>query len=108
MPSDVVMAGMLEDLGAVWLFGSVARGDVWRAHMPMHSDLDLLVICTEPPSPALRDELCAATYPLFLECGRQLSPQFKSQSAFAAPGTDRERDFVGRVRREGLALFESP
>jgi predicted nucleotidyltransferase len=31
----------------VRMFGSAARGDMWRAGSPMHSDVDLLVVTSE-------------------------------------------------------------
>ncbi len=33
-----------ERLVEIRLFGSAARGDMWAAHWPMHSDIDLLVV----------------------------------------------------------------
>ena len=33
-----------DELVAVWLFGSAARGDAWWSGMPIRSDVDLLVV----------------------------------------------------------------
>jgi len=67
-----------ENLRVVWLFGSFARGDMWPAHMPMNSDIDLLVITESEVSSQTQEALLNETYPLYLECGRQISPQFWS------------------------------
>lgn len=94
-----------ERLLEVHLFGSFARGDAWRENSPMRSDVDILVVCTEPPSPPEVDALIDATYPLFLECGRQISPQFRTRDALEEPATDVGRAFLDRFREEGRLLF---
>src|SRR5215510_14167665 len=80
------LAAVREALGdglvELWLFGSFARGDVWRATLPMHSDIDVLIVSASDVEPRLRQSLIDATYPLYLECGRQLSPQFWSRATF--------------------------
>jgi predicted nucleotidyltransferase len=73
-----------ERLLRVAVFGSVARGERWPAGMPIRSDLDLLVIVRDPLEPALAQELVEATYPLFLESGRQIGPQFRTPEQHAA------------------------
>jgi predicted nucleotidyltransferase len=73
-----------DDLLAVRVFGSVARGESWWDGMPIPSDLDLLVLVREPLAPALGRELLDATYPLYLESGRQLGPQFRTPEQHAA------------------------
>ena len=65
-----------DELVAIRMFGSAARGDMWPAHSPMHSDVDLLVITRGEVLASTRDELVDETYPFFLECGRQFSPTF--------------------------------
>lgn len=70
----------------------------------MRSDIDLLILTHEPLDAALTEELINATYPLFLECGRQISPQFWTVERFNAPESDRARAFVERVRAEGRVL----
>jgi predicted nucleotidyltransferase len=73
------LRGRLGDgLLAVRVFGSVARGESWPAGMPIRSDLDLLVLVAAPLSDAEEQALVDATLPLFLESGRQLSPQFRT------------------------------
>jgi predicted nucleotidyltransferase len=69
-----------ERLVEIRLFDSAARGDMWAAHWPMHSDIDLLVVTRGAISEEMQDELVDETYPLFLECGRQLSPQFRDEA----------------------------
>jgi predicted nucleotidyltransferase len=68
-----------DDLVEAVVFGSVARGEAWPAGMHIRSDLDLLVRTRrelpEDEKAALFDE----TYPLFLECGRQISPAIVSR-----------------------------
>ena len=71
------------NLISVRVFGSVARGERWWAGMPIRSDLDLLVLLREPLDPALQQELLDATFPLFLESGRQLGPQFRTEAEHA-------------------------
>src|SRR3954464_3724919 len=81
----------------VRMFGSAARGDMWGARSPMHSDVDLLVV-TRPAGPEHeQEERCNETYPLYLECGRQLSPHFFSEERLADPGDERTREFLERI-----------
>src|SRR5689334_18316991 len=71
----------------VRMFGSAARGDMWPSHAPQHSDIDLLVITRGAVEEAQAEALVNATYPLYLECGRQLSPQFFAQDGSATRRT---------------------
>ena len=95
---DVYLELLRERLGdrlvAVRVFGSVARGESWPRGMPIRSDLDLLVLVREPLEPALEQELVDATYPLFLESGRVIGPQFRTPEQHAASpsrdGIDRD------------------
>ena len=85
---DAYVRLLREQLGpnlvSVRVFGSVARGERWWAGMPIRSDLDLLVLLREPLAPALQQELLDATFPLFVESGRQLGPQFRTEAEHAA------------------------
>jgi predicted nucleotidyltransferase len=81
----------------VRIFGSAARGDMWSAHAPMHSDVDLLVVTREPVAEAEQEDLLNETYALYLECGRQLSPHFFGEHRLAAPEDERTREFVARI-----------
>jgi predicted nucleotidyltransferase len=97
-----LLARRLPDLVGVRMFGSAARGDMWPDHSPHHSDIDLLVITREAVPEAVQEELVNETYPLYLECGRQLSPAFKTGAEVAAGG-----EFLDRVRAEGVDVWSS-
>ena len=96
-----------ESLREIWLFGSFARGDMWSRQAPMNSDIDLLVVTREEVSAKLREELVNDTYPLYLECGRQISPQFWSVSKFEEPPTSVAREFKERVLHEGSRILQA-
>jgi predicted nucleotidyltransferase len=89
----------------VRMFGSAARGDMWPAASPMHSDIDLLVITTEELGEAEQDALVNETYPLFLECGRQLSPHFFAEQRLAEPPDDRARQFLFQVEQDAVRVW---
>jgi predicted nucleotidyltransferase len=89
----------------VHLFGSFARGDAWRHSSPMRSDIDLLVICSHQPSEPEMEDFVNATYPLFLECGRQLSPQFRTRESLESPTTEVGIAFLERFRKEARLVF---
>jgi predicted nucleotidyltransferase len=93
-----------DDLRQVWLFGSFARGDAWGPHMPMNSDIDLLVVTVREVTAEAREALVNETYPLYLECGRQISPQFWSAAKFDDPPTETARTFKEQLLREGAVL----
>jgi predicted nucleotidyltransferase len=95
-----------DNLLQIWLYGSAARGDMWPNWMPLHSDIDLLILTRDPVAKDVQEELITATYPLFLQCGRQLSPQFRTVLEFDSPPSDRARQFFDRVRAEGQRLDE--
>ena len=105
---DVLRGRLGLRLLEIHLFGSFARGDFWRAGSPMHSDVDLLVICADQPSAAEVDELVNETYPLFLECGRALSPQFRTREMVEHPTTPVGQALLATLHREGRLLFEAP
>jgi predicted nucleotidyltransferase len=98
-----LLARELPGLVAIRMFGSAARGDMWPDHSPMHSDIDLLVVTCAAVDEAVQEQLLNATYPLYLECGRQLSPAFKTQAELAAGG-----EFLERVRAEGVDVWSLP
>jgi hypothetical protein len=89
----------------VWLFGSAARGDMWPAHSPMHSDIDLLVVTREDVSAGEQEDLLNATYPLYLECGRQLSTHFFTERRLAEPDDERTREFLTRVTPDVVPVW---
>jgi predicted nucleotidyltransferase len=96
---------LAERLVEIRLFGSAARGDMWPAHSPMHSDVDLLVVTREPVAEDEADALCDETYPLYLECGRQLSPHFSTERRLAAPEDARTRDFLAGIAADVVPVW---
>jgi hypothetical protein len=73
----------------------------------MHSDIDLLVITGERVPETVQDELVNETYALFLECGRQLSPQFFAEARLVAPDDERTRAFLAQVQADGVDVWSS-
>ena len=101
-----ILSDTLKDnLCEVWLYGSCARGDIWGPTSPMHSDVDLLILTESPVPEDVQEFFINATYPLFLECGRQIAPQLKTYMEFREPKNDRSRDFKHRVQEEGKLLL---
>lgn len=101
---ELLAARLGANLVEVRLFGSAARGDMWRI-LPIHSDIDLLVLTHEPLSPELQEELINETYPLYLECGRQIGPQWRTSDGWESPSSDLERAFRANVDKDGRTLF---
>lgn len=100
-----LLAARLRDrLIEVRVFGSAARGDMWPAHSPMHSDIDLLVVTDDDVDEAEEERLINETYPLFLECGRQLSPHFFARRRFAEPHDERTREFLVQIERDAVVV----
>lgn len=102
----LLFLGLLTDrlegnLREIWLFGSFARGDPWGPNSPMNSDIDLLILTDEVVPEAVLESLLNETYPLYLECGRQIAPQFKTASGFQNPAEEVGRAFKERVATEG-------
>lgn len=95
---------LAENLLEVWLFGSAARGDMWSDRSPMHSDIDLLILTRESVPDERQEQLLNETYELFLECGRQISPHFKTHAQFISPEDERARQFAERVQAEGRLI----
>ena len=83
------------------LFGSAARGDMWEAGSPMHSDIDLLVATAEALPPETAEQLVNETYPLYLECGRQIGPQFRSAGELSQSQGERAAVFAENLARTG-------
>jgi predicted nucleotidyltransferase len=89
------------ELVRVVLFGSAARGDMWDAGSRMHSDVDLLVVTRSPLAEAAAEELVNETYPLYLECGRQIGPQFRTEESLGSAA------FAENVARDGVEIWVS-
>src|SRR3954466_12818092 len=92
-------------LVAVRMFGSAARGDMWSAGSPMHSDIALLVVTRDAVPEPEQEDLLNETYALYLECGRQLSPHFFSERRLAAPEDARTGDFLERIGGETRVVW---
>jgi predicted nucleotidyltransferase len=105
---DILVERLGESLLEVSIYGSVARGEPWPRWMPIRSDLDLMVVTSEPVPKELADELLEDTMPLFLECGRQLGPVFKTPEELAHPKTERAAEFVRQFRRDAIVVHASP
>jgi predicted nucleotidyltransferase len=105
---EQVRAAIGDNLREVWLFGSFARGDAWWQGAQMHSDIDLLLLTYAAVASATIDDLLNDTYPLFLECGRQISPQFRVWSEFHAPADEKGRVVKERIAQEGRRLWPAP
>jgi predicted nucleotidyltransferase len=96
-----LLAGRLgQELVRVRMFGSAARGDMWPPGSPMHSDIDLLVVTRRGVPEAVQEELLNETYPLYLECGRQLSPTFLTEARAAEAS-----EFLAQVERDGVDVW---
>ena len=97
------LGGRLEE---IWLFGSVARGERWPRGMPIRSDLDLLVLTDAAIGEREKQMLFDATYPLFLESGRQIGPQFRTRADLERPKDERAATFLENVRRDAILLWD--
>jgi predicted nucleotidyltransferase len=93
-----------DELLRVVLFGSAARGDMWGEGSPMRSDIDLLVVTRSELSSGQTERLVNETYPLYLECGRQIGPQFRSAAALEQVADDRAEAFARNLGRDGVDL----
>jgi predicted nucleotidyltransferase len=101
---DILTETLRSNLDEIVVFGSVARGEAWPRGMPIRSDLDLLVVTDGPVGDADVADLIDATLPLFLECGRQIAPQFRTREQLAA-SDERTASFRENVARDGVTVF---
>ena len=88
-----------DDLAEVAVFGSAARGDMWPRESAMRSDIDLLVVTGSRVPAPIAQELVDATFPLFLECGRQIGPQFRTRDDVAGG------QFAENVARDAVVVW---
>ena len=102
---DVLEERLGGELEEIVVFGSVARGESWPRGMRIRSDLDLLVITRSPVSEETEDELIHETMPLFLECGRQLGPHFRTRKSLEHPKDERDAAFVANLESEGISIY---
>jgi hypothetical protein len=100
---DLLVESLGDRLLEVSVFGSVARGESWPRGMPIRSDLDLLVVTGAPLDQEEIDALVDATMPLFLECGRQLGPQFRTREGIAGGSPE----FAEQLRRDAIPLYDA-
>lgn len=98
------IASLEDSLLRVILFGSIARGESWPQGMPIRSDLDLLLVTDAPVPSSASVALIEATFPLFLECGRQISPQFRTSDQMQA-SDERGAVFLENVKQDGVIIF---
>jgi hypothetical protein len=66
------------------------------------ADIDLLVVTRDEASSTEQEELIDETYPMFLECGRQISLHFLSERRVKAPDDESTRDFLRRVSADAV------
>jgi predicted nucleotidyltransferase len=59
---ELLRSQLGENLVRVVLFGSMARGEAWPDWMPMHSDMDLLVLTNDAVSDEVQQKLVNETY----------------------------------------------
>jgi hypothetical protein len=78
---------------------------MWAPSSPMRSDIDLLVVTASAIPEPERQELLDLTYPLYLECGRQISPHFLEQRLLGDPRDERQRRFLSEVERDGVRIW---
>ena len=104
---DLLAETLGEQLLEVSVYGSVARDEPWPRGMPIRSDLDLMVITSEPVPRDVADALVDATMPLFLECGRQLGPVFKTGDELTHPKSERAAEFFRQFRRDAIVLYDA-
>jgi hypothetical protein len=102
---DLLARRLGDRLVAIRLFGSAARDDMWAGHSPMHSDVDLLVVTTEAVPAGEQEDLLNETYPLYLDCGRQLSPQFRTEQHLADPPDEPTREFLERIAPDARTVW---
>jgi predicted nucleotidyltransferase len=94
-----------QNLVRVVVFGSVARSESWPAGMPIRSDLDLLVLTRTAVGEEVVQMLLDATLPLYLEAGRQISPQFRTIDQLEADD-ERAATFREHVARDGIVILD--
>jgi predicted nucleotidyltransferase len=90
------------NLCRVVVFGSVARGESGPSGMPIRSDLDLLVVSRVALKESVARQLLDATLPLYLECGRQISPQFRTEEQLE---TETAATFRDHIARDGVTIY---
>ena len=101
---DVLADNLGDNLDEVIVFGSVARGERWPDGMPIRSDLDLLVLTEKALTESVIQSLVDSTYPLFLECGRPITPQFRTREQLDRKD-ERSASFKANLARDGVSVL---
>jgi predicted nucleotidyltransferase len=104
---DLLVETFGDRLLEVSVYGSVARGEPWPQGIPIRSDLDLMVLTSEPVRKEVENSLVDATMPLFLECGRQLGPAFKTPGELTHPKSEGAAEFFSQFRRDAIKLYDA-
>jgi predicted nucleotidyltransferase len=102
---DLLVETLGGTLAEVVLFGSVARGESWPRAMRIRSDFDILVVTDSQLPDAVVASLIDGTLPLFLECGRQIGPVFRTRKELAQPKDDRTAAFLENVKQDAVPLY---
>ena len=74
---------------------------MWADFWPMRSDIDLLVVTAELVADETQNRLVTLTYRLYLECGRQIAPAFRTRRQLHTKWAPRDAE----VSRDGLKLW---
>jgi predicted nucleotidyltransferase len=98
---DTLVEALGDRLLEVSVFGSAARGESWPPGMPIRSDLDLLVLTRDRLPNREIEALVDATLPLFLECGRQLGPQFSTREGIS----EGSGEFREELERDAIVVW---
>jgi predicted nucleotidyltransferase len=98
---DTLVEALGDRLLEVSVFGSAARGESWPPGMPIRSDLDLLVLTRDRLPNREIEALVDATLPLFLECGRQLGPQFRTREGIS----EGSGEFREELERDAIVVW---
>lgn len=97
--TEAVLADLPEEVAAIRLFGSVARGD----ERGVHSDVDLLVeLTSEDPDGSIEEAIRTIAYDIELESGVPVSVIVVPETAVQVRA---DHPFFRRVRRDGVALY---
>jgi predicted nucleotidyltransferase len=104
---DLLVETLGERLLEVSVYGSVARGESWPPGMPIRSDLDLMVVTSEPVPAETQTRLLDATMPLFLESGRQLGPVFRTPDELEHPKAAAMAEYLEQFRRDAIVLYDA-
>ena len=89
----------------VSVFGSVARDEQWPDDMPMRSDIDLLIVTEVPINTSTEEDILNSTYELFLFCGRQIAPQFRTRHWLRQPSSEKSALFIEHLVEDAVHVY---